>query len=170
MLTVAMLFLAVLCIAVPSFAEEFTGKVVGVTDGDSLRVMHKGRAEPIRLNDIDCPEKSQAFGQRAKKATSDLAFGRQVIVHSAGKDRFKRTLATVDLPDGKVLNHELVKNGWCWWYRKYAPNDAELEALETAARETRRGLWSDPAPIPPWVYRKARQKKKSDLSVLAPVR
>ncbi|MDH4078997.1 MAG: thermonuclease family protein [Nitrospira sp.] len=155
-----------------SFSAEitFTGKVVGVIDGDSLRIMHKGRAEQVRLSGIDCPEKGQAFGQRAKQATSDLSFGRQVIVHSTSKDRFKRTLATVDLLDGRNLNHELVRNGWCWWYRDYAPNDTELEALETEARQARRGLWNDPAPIPPWIYRKARQKKKSDLSDLAPVR
>lgn len=146
--TVVVLFLAALCIAVPSFAEEFTGKVVGVTDGDSLRVMHMGRAEQVRLYGIDCPERGQAFVQRAKKATSDLAFDREVIGHSVGKDWYERTLATVDLPDGKNLNQELVKNGWCWGFRKHAPNDAQLEALETEAREAKRGLWNDPAPIP----------------------
>jgi len=49
----------------------------------------------------------------------------------------------------------LVKDGWCWWYRKYAPGDRVLEGLEKEAREARKGLWVDPAPIPPWVYRKA---------------
>lgn len=152
------------------YASDLTGRVVGVTDGDSLRVMHKGQAEQVRLYGIDCPEKGQAFGQRAKKATSELAFGRQVTLHGIRKDRCERTLATVDLPDGKNLNQELVKNGWCWWYRDYAPNNTEFERLEGEAREARRGIWSDPAPIPPWIYRKARQKKKSDLSDLAPVR
>jgi len=49
----------------------------------------------------------------------------------------------------------LVKDGWCWWYRKYAPGDRVLEGLEKEAREARKGLWVDPAAIPPWVYRKA---------------
>ena len=153
-----------------AFGSDFTGKVVGVTDGDSLRVMHKGQTERIRLYGIDCPEKGQAFGQRAKKATSDLAFGRQVTVHSIGKDRYERTLATVDLPEGINLNQELVRNGWCWWYRDYAPKDTELEQLEADAREGRKGIWNDPAPIPLWLYRKNRQKKKSDLLDLVPVR
>ncbi len=48
-------------------------------------------------------------------------------------------------------------SGWCWWYRKYAPGDAVLEELEKAAREEWKGLWADPVPIPPWVYRKARR-------------
>ena len=55
------------------------------------------------------------------------------------------------------VNHTLVKAGWCWWYRKYAPADTVLERLEQDAREAKKGLWADPAPIPPWVYRKARR-------------
>ena len=59
---------------------------------------------------------------------------------------------------------ELVKHGWCWWYRKYAPLDADLEKLEKEARDAKKGLWADPAPIPPWVYRKARRGQAPDIS------
>lgn len=52
------------------------------------------------------------------------------------------------------INQELVKQGWSWWYRKYAPVDTVLEGLENEAREGRKGLWADPAPIPPWEWRK----------------
>src|SRR5215510_15119679 len=69
-----------------------------------------------------------------------------------------RTIADVLLPDGSNVNHELVKNGWCWWYRKYVPGDVELEKLEKEAREAKKGLWVDPAPIPPWVYRKGNRR------------
>lgn len=147
--------LAALFLASVTDAAEFTGHVVGVTDGDSLRVMHNGQAESVRLVGIDCPEKGQAFGKRAKRATAALAFDRDVTVLHVGKDRYSRTLATIVLPDGKNLNHELVREGWCWWFRKYAPSDGELERLEQAAREKKLGLWIDPAPTPPWVYRKA---------------
>ena len=58
------------------------------------------------------------------------------------------------LPDGVNLNQELVKQGWCWWYRKYAPLDAELEKLAQETREGRKGLWADPQPVPPWKWRK----------------
>jgi micrococcal nuclease len=60
------------------------------------------------------------------------------------------------LPDGMNLNQELVKQGWCWWYRKYAPGDTVLEGLEAEARETKKGLWVDPAPVPPWEWRKRK--------------
>lgn len=60
--------------------------------------------------------------------------------------------------DGTNVNHMLVKDGWCWWYRKYAPGDTELERLEKEAREAKKGLWADPQPVPPWVYRNTRPR------------
>jgi endonuclease YncB( thermonuclease family) len=54
------------------------------------------------------------------------------------------------------LNQELVKQGWCWWYRKYAPGDTMLEELEQKAREAKKGLWADPRPVPPWAWRKRK--------------
>jgi endonuclease YncB( thermonuclease family) len=53
------------------------------------------------------------------------------------------------LPDGTNVNHELVKNGWCWWYRKYAPGDVIQEELEKRARASMLGLWADPHAVPP---------------------
>ena len=47
-----------------SLASSFTGKVVGVIDGDTIDVLHNGQSERIRLNGIDCPEKGQAFGKK----------------------------------------------------------------------------------------------------------
>ncbi|MDP3596772.1 MAG: thermonuclease family protein [Nitrospirota bacterium] len=121
------------------------------------------------MSRIDCPERRQAYGQKAKQAASALAFGKEVTVQTHGHDKYKRTLADVILSDGMNLNQELVKQGWCWWYRKYAPGDTALEGLEKAAREAKKGLWVDPAPIPPWVYRKAKRRQTLDLLDLVPL-
>ncbi len=136
---------------------DFSGAVVGVLDGDTIEVLHDGVAERIRLQGIDCPEKRQAFGQKAKEATAQLVFGRTVTVRTAGRDKYNRTLADIFIAGGRVLNQDLVRDGMCWWYRKYAPDDAVLEKLETEARTARRGLWSDPRPVPPWEWRKLKQ-------------
>jgi endonuclease YncB( thermonuclease family) len=135
---------------------DFSGRVVGVTDGDTITVLHNGRGEKIRLNGIDCPEKGQAYGNRAKQAASELVFGKDVTLQTHGKDKYGRTIADVLLPDGTNANHTLVKDGWCWWYRKYAPEDTVLEGLEQEAREAKKGLWADPQPVPPWEWRKGR--------------
>ena len=133
---------------------DFTGRVVSVLDGDTIEVLNGHHTERIRLSGIDCPEKGQAYGTRAKHAASDLAFGKEVTVQTHGHDKYKRTLADVLLPDGTNVNQELVKQGWCWWYQKYAPRDTVLEGLETEAREAKKGLWADPQPVPPWGYRR----------------
>jgi endonuclease YncB( thermonuclease family) len=80
-----------------AFAEDFTtGPVVSVLDGDTIEVLHNGNAKRIRLNAIDCPEKGQAFGKRAKQAASEL-----VSWSTGRKSRFKhaaRTSTGVPLP------------------------------------------------------------------------
>jgi len=137
----------------PCLASDFAGNVVGVIDGDTLMVMHNGRGEKIRLNGIDCPEKGQAYGHKAKEAASALVFGKHVTIVTHGHDKYGRTIGDVLLPDGTNVNYTLVKDGMCWWYRKYAPGDATLERLETESRVAKRGLWVDLHPVPPWEWR-----------------
>jgi len=139
-----------------SFAD-FTDSEVSVLDGDTIEVLNGHHAERIRLSGNDCPEKGQAFGNKAKQAASALVFGKQVTLQTHGYDKYKRTLAAVLLRNGTNVNRELVKGGWCWWYRKYTPHDTELEKLEKEARDAKKGLWADPAPLPPWEWRKRRR-------------
>lgn len=121
-------------------AVDFSGQVVGVLDGDTLEVLHNGKAQRIRLKGIDCPEKCQPFGKIAKWATPALVFGRTVTVQGHNKDKYKRLVADVLLVDETNVNQKLVKDGWCWRYRKYAPGDSVLETFETEAREAKRGI------------------------------
>lgn len=88
-------------------ADDFTGQVVSILDGDTLEVLHTEHPERIRLSGIDCPEKGQAYSQRAKQAAANLAFGKEVTVQTHGHDKHKRTIADVILPDGMILNQEL---------------------------------------------------------------
>jgi endonuclease YncB( thermonuclease family) len=136
------------------YAEDFTGKVVGITDGDTIRVMHNGAPERIRLWGIDCPESKQPFGTRAKQFTGDLAFGQTVTVRVRDIDRYKRTVAEIILPDGRNLNQELVRAGFAWWFERYARHETVLRDLQDEARSAKRGLWADPKPVPPWDWRR----------------
>ncbi len=92
---------------------------MGVSDGDTITVLHSGKGERIRLHGIDCPEKRQAFGNRAKQFTSKLVFAKTVTVQPVDRDRYGRTVGVVLLPDGRSLNHELVSAGLAWMYRRY---------------------------------------------------
>jgi micrococcal nuclease len=81
-------------------------------------------------------------------------FAQYVTLEIHGKDKYGRILADVLLADGTNVNHQPVKEGWCWWYRKYAPDDTTLEKLEVEARKERRGLGNNAESIPPWEWRK----------------
>jgi endonuclease YncB( thermonuclease family) len=148
---VAWLVLSAL-LAGPAAAEEFTGRVVGVPDGDTIKVLNANHSETVRLLGVDAPEKRQAYGDRARRFTADLAFDRTVTIRTSGRDRNGRLLGEVILPDGRSLNQELVRAGYAWWFRKYS-RDVRLARLEEEARQGRRGLWAGDAPQAPWEYR-----------------
>ena len=143
-----------------SLVEEFTGKVVGITDGDTIRVLRDGNEVRIRLEGIDCPEIRQAFSTIAKQATSGLVFDKNVTVRVKGKDRYDRLLADIVLPDGTSLNRELVRSGFAWWFKKYS-KDESLGQLEAEARAAKRRLWADKNPIPPWDWRQTHRSSSA---------
>ena len=156
MLTRVLLTCVVLLLSPYVSFADFSGPVVSVIDGDTIDVLHDRHPERIRLNGIDCPEKVQAFGKKAKQLTSTLVHGKEVTVQVFRKDRHGRTVADVVLPDGTNVSRELLRAGLAWWYRQYS-KDASLGALEEEAQQAKRGLWADPNPLPPWELRHPKQ-------------
>ena len=145
--------LVILCV-LPCTSLAWTGKVVGIADGDTITVIHNGRGEKIRLHGIDTPEKGQAFGNKAKAVTGNMLRGRVVEITPMTTDRYGRTVALVYV-DGQSLNESLVRSGYAWVYRKYCKEAfcADWLALEDTARNQKKGMWRDPHIIPPWEYR-----------------
>jgi endonuclease YncB( thermonuclease family) len=131
---------------------DFTGKVVGVADFDTITVLRDREQVKVRLAEIGAPEKAQAFGNRSKQSLADLVHSKQVEVKEQGTDRYGRTIGRI-YQSGLDVNSEMVRRGMAWVYVKYA-KDQGLYALETVAREQRRGLWADKAPVPPWEWRR----------------
>lgn len=136
--------------------HQFTGLVVGISDGDTISVMHNGRAHKVRLSDIDCPEKKQAFGERARQYTARAAFQKTVLVKVIGNDMYGRSLAEVVLPNKSNLNTKLLSEGLAWVYLNRS-KDPLKHAAQRKAQSARRGLWQDKEPTPPWVYRKSQR-------------
>lgn len=156
MKTIAALLLALATSC--AWAETLTGRVVAVQDGDTITVLDAASVQhKIRLSGIDCPEKSQPYGQAAKQSMSDQVFGRQVSVETSKRDRYGREIGKV-LVGGVDANIEQIKRGLAWHYKKYEgeqpPEDrAAYASAEVEARGAGRGLWADPAPVAPWDWR-----------------
>jgi len=139
------------------FAENLTGKIVDVADGDTATLLTSNNNQiRIRLNCIDAPEKSQDFGQRSKRSLIDLIAGEYVRIQKHDVDRYGRTIGTIYL-NGTDINLTQVKKGLAWVYDRYC-RDRTYYRAETLARESHMGLWSQPNPIEPWNYRRGERK------------
>ncbi len=140
-------------------------KVIGISDGDTVTVLNNDNEQvKVRLSGIDTPESRQAFGKKSKDALGAILQGREVVVLETGKDRYKRSLAFLELlPTEKeermIANAEMIRQGFAWHYKTYN-GDLELDQLELEARAAKRGLWSDSqTPVAPWLWRKQQKAK-----------
>jgi endonuclease YncB( thermonuclease family) len=146
-----------------------TGKVVGVSDGDTITVLDSSKTQhKIRLEGIDAPEKAQPFGNRSKQHLSDQVFGKQVEVQSNKTDKYGRTVGKV-LINGKDAKLEQVRAGFAWHYKEYAKEQSASDRVayanaETSARAVKSGLWNDPKPMPPWEWRHGGKDEPTALS------
>jgi micrococcal nuclease len=159
--TIAALALFAITTAVaapPKITEELTGKVIGVSDGDTIKVLVNKKQVTVRLEGIDAPEAKQSFGTKSKQALSDMIFGREVTITDTSDDRYGRTLGTV-IVGSTNINAKMIEDGWAWHYEKYN-KDTRLAELEKEAKAAKRGLWADRNPLPPWEFR-TRQKKEN---------
>jgi len=146
-----------------SCAEVITGRVIAVSDGDTLTILDTERKQyKIRLGGIDAPEMSQSFGQRSKRSLSDLVFTQTVEVETHKSDRYGRLVGKV-LHQGTDINLQQVRLGMAWHYKDYA-NEQSAEdretyaAAEEAALNSKLGLWSEAVPMPPWAWRKKEKR------------
>lgn len=146
----------------PRAGEEgvFEGKLLWVTDGDSLRVLMRGRDSEIRLADVDAPEREQPHGWQAKLALIDLVRDQQLLIVPRDVDQYGRIVAWVWAGE-TLVNRALIESGAAWFYARYADDDT-LYHVEQEARAARRGLWSLPLDKrkEPWVWRKEQQGRR----------
>jgi endonuclease YncB( thermonuclease family) len=131
------------------------GEVIKIADGDTLTLLTSDKRQiKVRLAEIDAPERSQPYNEKAKQALADKVFRQMVTVEIVDRDRYGREVGKVYL-DGDNVNMQMVAEGHVWVYRQYLKNPALLE-LESAARESGFGLWALPEAeqIPPWEWRR----------------
>ena len=156
-----LLIVLMLCtLSTLSLATEWAGTVVGISDGDTVKVLNdRNQVIKIRLSEIDAPEKAQAFGSQSKQSLSDLCFNKSVVVDDKGTDKYKRTIGRLKCA-GVDANAEQVKRGMAWAYRQYL-TDNTIGTLEDEAKASGVGLWADANPTPPWEFRHSGKKGKT---------
>jgi endonuclease YncB( thermonuclease family) len=143
---------AVVAIFASPALADFTGQVVEVVDGDTIRVLDDGDEVTVRLEVIDAPESDQPFGDAATRYVTGAVVGERVRVVEHGEDYFGRTIGEVLTAEGENLNRVLVREGFAWWFERYNDDDS-LGDLQAAARAREAGLWAGDDPIAPWDWR-----------------
>jgi endonuclease YncB( thermonuclease family) len=133
--TMAGIFLWSVACAQTYASTIYEGKVIGVSDGDTVTVLMSRHQIRVRLVEIDAPEKRQPFGERSKQSLSDLVYGKQVKVNQEDRDHYGRVVGRV-YAGGLDVNAEQLKRGMAWVYRQYN-RDKSLLALEQEARGAR---------------------------------
>jgi len=153
------LIIILLTISFQASSEEWTGTVIGIMDGDTVKVLNSQKNTiKIRLTEIDAPEKNQDFGEQSKQSLSDICFKKQVIVDDKGLDKYKRTLGRLKC-NGIDANAEQVKKGMAWAYRQYLTDESTIE-FEDVAKTNKAGLWSNENPVAPWDFRHDKTSSK----------
>lgn len=162
--TTAILFLTGVLLAAPQGTiEEFSGKVIGVVDGDTIKVLVNKESVTIRLEGIDAPESGQSYGKKSKDALAGMVAGKVVTVKKTGTDRYKRILGVVVIGDLDV-NATMVQDGWAWHFKKYN-SETRLSQLEDVARKAKRGLWADDNALAPWDFRARKNTPQAVLKI-----
>lgn len=149
---IAIVLLTLSCVA------QTTGRVIGISDGDTIAVLSDKKPVTVRLAGIDAPEKGQDFSNTAKQFLSAAVNGKTVKLEGTKIDRYGRLVATVIL-DGQNVNLSLVNAGLAWHYKEYSAEqsaaDRQLYATaETNARKAKLKIWSYANPVAPWDFRK----------------
>jgi len=156
--------------------DKYNGKVftvVKAVDGDTIDINIPDstyRHTRIRLLGIDTPETKSPYtpvmyyGPEASKYTADMVLGKNVTVImdklSKPRDKYHRLLCHIQLPDGRILNEELISNGFAYADPRFPHNfKKKYMQLQEKAKEEKVGLWKEVKPdqMPKW-----RQKRKSN--------
>lgn len=153
-----LVFILLLIFSFLSIAEELLGKVIKVSDGDTITVLdNNNQKHKIRLKGIDAPESQQIFGDISTQSLSELVYNKEVQVSWDKKDKYYRILGKV-IVEGIDANYEQLKKGLAWYYKQYEKdlNDEDKQkysGAEDLARNNNLGLWADSNSIPPWAFR-----------------
>jgi micrococcal nuclease len=159
--------LIAMLVSMPAAAGQFTARVIWVMDGDTVLVLHNSQKIRIRLANIDAPEKDQDYGTASREALMAMVLRKEVQVDTLAVDKYERTVALLQV-DGLNVNEEQVRRGMAWEYSHYH-SDRRYIALQQEARHAGRGLWAQPNPTPPWVWRKQHAQQAAQQPGVPPL-
>jgi micrococcal nuclease len=149
----------------------FDGVVTEVIDGDTFLLDTTKPYTPatfhVRLYGIYAPvladrgKLGQPYAVTAKRTLEEKLKGLKVRVEVREVDPGGRQVGLVYLRS-RNINEDMLREGWGWYWRtpEYSSiqigDDDRLFRAEEEARSSRRGIWRDTNPQPPWEFGNSR--------------
>ncbi len=136
---------------------KYDGRIGRIWGGDNFEVVCEGKIHYAFIRGIDTPEPGQPYYREAIEKLVKLCRKKKATINVIDRDEMKREVCDLTVTDPKTMVQtdpalELVKSGLAWhvenneeWSRKY-------KLAEARAREERKGIWSQPNPVPPWEF------------------
>lgn len=122
-------------------AQHIEGTVAHVRDGDTFMLRTASDSIAVRVFAVDAPDKGMPHWKASKLALRNILLGKTVSLNVVNRDRYRRFVAAVTLPDSTNLAEVLISNGIAWHDHRYSRNHT-LDSLECDAQHARRGLWA----------------------------
>lgn len=135
----------------------------GFHDGDTLTCVAERGTFVVRLAGLDAPETGQGYWRVARDQLRRLAIsGTRAACYT--RDDYGREVCRIYAPDGSNIVDALINSGLAWHSKRYVGEQTESEqarysSQEAQARAEKRGLWVEPAPMPPWECRQVRKRR-----------
>lgn len=132
---------------------------IRILDGDTFStIISNGDRIKIRLYGVDCPEKDQPRGQEATNLSFQF-LSSKIKLYPESIDRYGRTVAIVTQNNGISLQESLLLAGLAWVDDRFCKQAMcnDWRNIQTIAKASKRGLWSEHNPLSPWDWRKGRK-------------
>jgi len=138
----------------PAIKPPIDKRIRHVFDGDCFSITRNRKTLFVRIWGADAPECPQPYGLDAKRALIALLARHDVSLQLISTDQFHRKICRVSTSECPDVSLELIRRGLAWHDKRFAPHAAAYSKAEAAARKAKLGLWSDPNPMPPWIWRR----------------
>lgn len=133
-------------------AMAVSGKVIRVSDGDTILIQSGSQKIRVRMYGIDAPELKQNYGEDSKNYLEKRILNKNVDVKVINEDKYGRKVGKVFYKN-KDINLEMIKTGNAWFYEYHAKKEKEYRKASKSAQEQKLGLWKDKNPQNPRNFR-----------------
>ena len=155
-----------MCVCEVQAGDNFQATCVRIVDGDTIDIVPHSTNKLIRVRlwGIDAPESNQPFGSHATQNLAQKILGEEVAISIVSSDMYGRLIGNVYC-NGVYINQAMISDGCAWHYEKYAPGATDFEKAQRDAKINNLGLWNNPVPTPPWIYRRTKQDSNVKIAV-----